>query len=306
MTIPVLLDTDPGIDDCLALLLACASPELEVRQVVTVFGNTTLGRTTRNAAEILRRAGSALRPGPGSDRPLARSLVTAEDTHGPSGLGHAAVPPEKPVSSDPLALYQALVAQQEPVVLVTLGPLTNLAHALRADAELVRRRVRRHLAMAGNLDAPGNTTAVSEFNAWCDPEAADLVARGGLSTEWVGLDVTRRLVLEAEAVERLDRDEHQRWLRDTLRFYVEFHREHEGLDGCVVNDPIPIAALLEPGLLTLEEVPLRVSLEEGERRGQTARMPGAPLARFATQVRADRVRRLLDERVLSPARPLGS
>lgn len=297
LPLPVIIDSDPGIDDCLALLLALASPELEVRAVTTVYGNTTLANATRNAAEILARGGSALRPEPGADRPLARPLVTAAETHGASGLGGAPLPPAPAVEARPGALLHALERQGGPVVLLTLGPLTNLAVALATAPDLVRSRVSRHLAMAGNLSAAGNTTPVSEFNAWCDPEAAARVHAAGLPTEWVGLDVTRKMVLTTQEVESLGGAGRRGWLRDALRQYVAFHREYEGLDGCVVNDPLLVAELVRPGTLTTTEVPMDIVLADGDERGRTAVRAGAAPARFATAADAAGALRLLRERV---------
>jgi len=297
VTTELIIDTDPGIDDCLALLLALASPELHVHAIVSVYGNTTLEHATRNAREIVRRAGSQVRVVAGASAPLARPLVTAAETHGESGLGHAELPPAEPVDPNPEALLEVMARLDEPVTLVTLGPLTNLAVALAADPVLVRTRIRRHLAMAGNLAARGNTTPHGEFNVWCDPEAADRVLRAHLGTQWVGLDVTRQLTLMAEDVEGIKKTERDRWLRNALQYYVEFHRDFESLDGCVINDPLVIAQLLSPGTLTFKEVTVRVHLGEGDERGRiVAEDDGTPTA-FATGVRPERAIELLRARV---------
>src|SRR5207244_5354114 len=131
----------------------------------------------------------------------------------------------------------------------TLGPVTSLALALRRDAGLVRAKVARHIAMIGNVAARGNTTRYAEFNAWCDPEALDEVLRAGLPTEMVGLDVTRQMVLVPNELTRLTHSgaPQAQWLHDALRFYIEFHKREEGLDGCIVNDVLPIAALGDIG-----------------------------------------------------------
>ncbi len=300
MTTPLIIDTDPGIDDCLALFLALNSSELDIKAIVTVFGNTSLENATRNAHEIVRRAGASVRIIPGAAAPLSRALVTAHDTHGESGLGYAAVPPAKKVEPNSEALLALLAHLEEPITLVTLGPLTNLAVALARDPTLVRTRIRRHLAMAGNLAARGNTTTHSEFNAWCDPEAADQVLRAHLGTQWVGLDVTRQLFLGADDVEALEETEHDKWLRDALRFYVEFHRDFEELEGCVVNDPLVIAHLLKPGTLVFEEVAVAVDLGDGDDRGRTAAVPDGIPTTFATSVRPEFAIDLLRARVFSP------
>lgn len=267
--LPVIIDTDPGIDDALALLLALASPELDVRAVVTVYGNTTLSHATRNAQAIARWTDREVPVRAGADRPLMRPLEVAAETHGPSGLGEAVVPDAEPVQAEPLALAEALAGQTEPVTLVTLGPLTNLAHALAGDAALVRARVTSHIAMAGSLGARGTATPLSEFNVWCDPEAAQLVLDAGLPSRWVGLDVTRRLMMTAEDVEALHETPRRRWLRAALRQYVRFHRAYEGLDGCIVNDPLVIAELLRPGTVRFEPAQVRVDARDGPQRGRT-------------------------------------
>jgi len=300
--IPVVIDTDPGIDDCLALLLALASPELDVRGIVVSYGNTTLEHAYRNAVEILRRAGARVPLGVGARRPLRRPLAVALETHGESGLGYAVLPPAGTVLDFATSLERLLETQPEPVTLLTLGPVSGLAKALRRDAALVRAKVGRHVAMIGNLEAPGNTTPYSEFNAWCDPEALDRVLRAELPTELIGLDVTRQIVLTAAEITALAAaGPAARWLHDALRFYLEFHRQYEGLEGCVVNDVLPIAALIDPAVLTLAPLRVGVRLTDGDERGRTVVDAEGSRVRVATAVRPEPVRELLFERVLRPA-----
>lgn len=300
--VPVVIDTDPGIDDCLALLLAFASPEIDVRGVSVIYGNTVIEHAHRNALEIARRAGRRVPVGVSARRPLRRPLAVALETHGESGLGYAAVPRAGTVLDFAKPLDRLLADQPGPVTLVTLGPLTGLARVLRREPDLVRARVARHIAMAGCLDAPGNTTPWSEFNAWCDPEALDRVLRAELPTELVGLDVTRRIVVTASEVDALaDAGPEARWLHDALRCYVEFHRQYEQLDGCVVNDVLPIAALIDPAVLTWAPLRVAVGLVDGDDRGRTVVDPEGPRVRVATAVRPELVRELLFARVLSPA-----
>ena len=297
---PVIIDTDPGIDDTLALLLALHSPELDVRGIAVSYGNTVVEHAYRNCVEILRRSGRRLPLAVSARRPLKRPLAPAVETHGPSGLGDAAVPPAGVILDFVKPLHRLLAEQEGPVTLVTLGPVTGLALALRHDAALVRAKVERHIAMIGNLDSAGNTTRYAEFNAWCDPEATAEVLQAELPTELVGLDVTRQLVLTGVAIERLARsdDELMAWLHAALRVYVAFHRQHEKLDGCVINDALPIAELVLPGTLGFEPVRLTVDLEDGEQRGRTRRDPAGARARMATAVHIDAAYRLLVERVL--------
>jgi purine nucleosidase len=283
----------------LALLLALGSPELDVRGISVSYGNTLVENAFRNAVAILRRAGKRTTLGVGARRPLKRPLEVAAETHGESGLGYAELPPAGVILDFVKSLDRLLVEQPQPVTLVTLGPVTSLALVLRQDPELVRAKVARHIAMIGNVAAQGNTTRYAEFNAWCDPEALDIVLRAELPTEMVGLDVTRQLVLTPSEVTRLAHAgaPQARWIQDALRFYIEFHKRHEGLDGCIVNDVLPIAELVKPGALTFEEERLVVDLEEGEHRGHTRVDPGGARVKVATRVDVALVRPLLSERV---------
>jgi inosine-uridine nucleoside N-ribohydrolase len=298
--LPVIIDTDPGIDDCLALQLALASPELDVRGLSISYGNTVVENAHRNAVEILRRAGRRVPLAVGARRPLKRQLAVALETHGASGLGYAEVPPAGVILDFVKPLVRLLAAQEGPVTLVTLGPVTSLALALRTEPDLVRAKVVRHIAMIGNLEAQGNTTPHSEFNAWCDPEALQTVLAAEIPTELVGLDVTRRLVLRGSEIERLGQsdDEPARWLHDALRFYLEFHRRYESLNGIVANDVLAIAPLIRPELVTFRELRIRVDLDSGDNRGRTRVDPEGARARVATDVHPQLVRELLFERVL--------
>jgi inosine-uridine nucleoside N-ribohydrolase len=298
---PVIIDTDPGIDDCLALLLALNSPELDVRAISVSYGNAIIENAYRNCVEILRRAKHRGRVtlGIGARRPLKRQLQVADDTHGPSGLGYADVPPAGVILDYVRPLERLLAAQPDPVTLVTLGPVTSLALVLRANPGLVRDKVSRHVAMIGNIEAAGNQTRFSEFNAWCDPEALATVLAAEIPTEMIGLDVTRKLVIKGTEVERLA--PHSPWLHDALRFYVEFHKQQEGLDGAVINDVLAIAYLLQPEVLTFSDLRLMVDLDDGQSRGRTKLNPKGSFARVAMEVHPPPVRRLLFERVLAGA-----
>jgi inosine-uridine nucleoside N-ribohydrolase len=298
--LPVIIDTDPGIDDCLALQLALASPELDVRGLSISYGNTVVENAHRNAVEILRRSGKRVPLGVGARRPLKRQLAVALETHGASGLGYAELPPAGVILDFVKPLDRLLAAQPEPVTLVTLGPVTGLALALRAEPDLVRAKVARHIAMIGNLEAQGNTTPYSEFNAWCDPEALQIVLAAEIPTEVVGLDVTRRLVLRGSEIERLGQtdDENARWLSDALRFYLEFHRRYDNLNGIVANDVLAIALLIQPELVTFRDLRIKVDLEPGDNRGRTRVDPEGARARVATDVHPQLVREMWFARVL--------
>jgi len=299
MTTTFVIDTDPGIDDALALLLAARASAARLVAVTVTYGNTTLDRAARNARLVLDRATCDTPVFAGCDRPLRRPLITAKETHGIEGLGdHNDLPPPVLAPPSARALLDALARTEGPVTLITLGPLTNLALALREDPAFVRQRVVRHVMMGGNVAEAGNTGPFSEFNVWCDPEAADEVLRAKLGTEMVGLDVTRRLVLPAAAVAKLARhaDPDARWLGCLLGFYVRFHEENEGLHGAVINDPLAVALALAPAWGRVERHVLAVNLGDGDDRGRTALGgPGDPVVSAYREVDIGPVHDLLLE-----------
>jgi len=296
--IPVVLDTDAGIDDAVALALAAKSPELAVLAVTTTYGNTRLAAATRNARFVLRLAGRPDIPVfPGADAPLTRPLTTAPEIHGTEGVGDAPVPPAQQTEAIPdrRCLLNVLAAAERPVTLVTLGPLTNLALALSAEKDLVRTQVARHLGVFGSLRERGAATRWADFNAWCDPDAAHLVLRAGLDTVLVGLDVTRLVVLSATEIERLPSSPEPlvHWLGQTLRYYSESLRREARPSGCVVNDVLPVVELVAPGTLRCSRFALDIDLGDGEDRGRTYESPGGVPTMVATGIDVDRARRLL-------------
>jgi inosine-uridine nucleoside N-ribohydrolase len=253
----IVIDTDPGIDDVVALALAARSPELDLVAVTTTYGNAGLADTTRNARHVLALAGRPDVPVlPGADRPLVRPPPGPSQKHGDRGVGYAEVErADGPaVVGSPTALLDALLPcpPDRSTVLLTLGPLTNLAQALQRDPEAIRARVRRHLTI---LEPPNRSTAQPpvppDFNSATDPEAVDAVMAAGLPTEVVPPHVTRRLLVPAEAVERLAGagDGLVRWLTDALRWYLEVHHRLHGIRGCWIHDVVAVAEAVRPGML---------------------------------------------------------
>jgi len=270
-----MIDTDPGIDDALAIALAVRSPELQVLALTTTYGNGEVGATTRNARHLLERLGAGQIPVyPGAARPLVRAPAVATDTHGDEGLGYAAIPTRSKAAEAveaPDAILRLLEGASEPVTVVALGPLTNLALALALDRQLCLRSIREIVWMGGSAGAPGNTTPVSEFNAWCDPEAARAVLDCTIPVRMVGLDATRCVFMDAALVDRLGAhpDPEIRWWADMWRFYVEFHRRSERLEGCIMNDPLAVGLLVRPELGRWAPMYVEVDCGWGLTRGQT-------------------------------------
>ena len=287
MTTPLILDVDTGIDDALALLYACASPEAELVAVTCLSGNATAADTQRNSRAVLEAAGRAgVEVAVGRAIPLLRPLEITPETHGPRGLGFADPPePSMPVSARfaPQLIVDEARRRPGELTLVTLGPLTNLAIAVLMEPALPR-LLGRWIAMGGAFRVPGNTTPVAEWNVHCDPEAAR-IALGAWQAAvdadpttpramLVGLDVTERAKLLppdlAALVARGGGDGPIVTLvRDALRFYFDFHERYDGFRGAFVHDPFVIAAALDPGLVRTEPASVDVDASGGPGDGQT-------------------------------------
>jgi pyrimidine-specific ribonucleoside hydrolase len=274
MPVPLVIDTDPGIDDALALLLALASPEVDLRLVTTVHGNVELGQTTDNALRVLHLAGR-------SDVPVAAGAVTslvhaqperAGHVHGEAGLGGVALP-ASPASADPrhavVALADLLLASPEPVTIAAIGPLTNIALLLGVFPEAAA-RVGRLVVMGGSAARGGNVTAAAEFNIWADAEAAQRVLGAGLPTVMVGLDVTLPTVLTANGIDRFRAAGPIGATAATiLREYLDNQRATTGETGVVVHDALALTEAIEPGTLGTVRRDVVVDTGLGAGRGQT-------------------------------------
>jgi len=265
---PVILDCDPGHDDAIALMLAVASPELELLGVTTVSGNQTLPKTTANALRVLELVGRTEVPvHAGADRPLVREQHVAAEVHGESGLDGPDLPPPRTEPQPGHAvdwLAEQILAREGKLTLVPTGPLTNVALllALHPDA-----RPERVVLMGGSI-GEGNTTPAAEFNIWADPEAARRVFESGLDVTMLGLDVTHRALTADEHRERLrGAGNVGRVVAELLDFYGRFHRRrYPDLPGVPVHDPLCIAHLIRPGLV--ETRPARIDVDCGWEQGR--------------------------------------
>ncbi len=266
MSIPILLDCDPGHDDAIALLLALASPEVELLGVTTVAGNQTLDKTTANAIRVLELAGRGEVPvAAGADRPLVRDRHVAANVHGESGLDGPDLPPPKGAPVDAHAI-DFLAEHLAGATLVATGPLTNVALLLARYPEARPER----LVLMGGAIAEGNVTPAAEFNIWADPEAAARVFASGLDVTMVGLDVTHRaLVTRAHAEQLRGAGRIGRFVAELLDFYGVFHREVYRFDGSPVHDAVALAQVIRPDLLELEQLNVRVDCESELCRGRT-------------------------------------
>ena len=247
---PILLDCDPGHDDAIALLLALASPELELVGVTTVSGNQTLEKTTANALRVLEFVGRGDIPvAAGADRPLVRERYVAAYVHGETGLDGPDLPPAQGLPVDAHAVeFIAEHLRERPLTLVPTGPLTNIGLLLARHPHLVP-QIERIVLMGGAI-AEGNVTPAAEFNIWADPEAAHRVFTSGIDVTMIGLDVTHRALLTPEHAERLHRSGRVGGLvADLLGFYHRFHAETYGFPGSPVHDAVTVAHVIREDLV---------------------------------------------------------
>jgi inosine-uridine nucleoside N-ribohydrolase len=256
---PIVIDCDPGHDDAIAILLALASPEVELRGLTTVAGNQTLDKTTRNALKVLELVDRTDIPvAAGADRPLVRELRTAANVHGESGLDGPDLPEPvtRPVDG---AAADVLADWLEPgVVLVPTGPLTNVAQLLERHPD-VRDRLERIVWMGGAI-AEGNVTPAAEFNAFVDPEAAAAVFDSGIPVTMIGLDVTHKALFDAGHAERLrGTGAAGRAVAELADFFLEFHRQRYRFDGAPIHDAMAVAHVIDPTLV--ETLQCNVAIE---------------------------------------------
>jgi len=249
VTVPILIDCDPGHDDAIAILLALASPELELVGISTVAGNQTLDKTTRNALKVLELAGRTEIPvAAGADRPLRRELRTAAHVHGETGLDGANLPDPTTRAVD-LDGADFLADMIEPgVVLVPTGPLTNVALMLARHPEVARRLER--IVWMGGAIAEGNVTPAAEFNSFVDPEAAAAVFRSGIDLTMIGLDVTHRALFTRQHAERVrGAGRIGRFVAELSDFFQRFHEERYGFEGSPIHDALAVAQVADPTLV---------------------------------------------------------
>ena len=300
MTIPILLDCDPGHDDAIALLLALASPELDLLGVTTVHGNQTLDKTTENALRVLELVGRADVPlARGADRPLIREPHVAAHVHGETGLDG----PELPAATaEPVGQHAVEFIADRIVpgtVLVATGPLTNIALYL---AEHGAENVERIVLMGGAI-AEGNMTPAAEFNIWADPEAAQRVFHAGVPVTMIGLDVTHKALLTPALAERFRAAGRVgTFVAELVAFFKQYHARTYGWDGAPIHDAVALAEAFRPDLVRTEHLNVEIETESELCRGRTVvdlwkRTERAANADVGVDIDADAFFELLLERI---------
>jgi purine nucleosidase len=308
VTLPIIIDTDPGQDDAVAILLALASPEFEVLGITAVAGNVPLALTEKNARKICELAGkSETKVYAGAIRPMLRTLVTAEHVHGRTGLDGPDLPEPKMKLQKQHAvdyLVETLVARADnEVTLCTLGPLTNIGLALVREPRIAM-KIKQIVAMGGGFFEGGNVTVAAEFNIYVDPQAARLVFESGIPITLIPLDCTHQALTTKARVEQFRKMKNKSGpaTAELLDFFERFDEQKYGTDGGPLHDPCVIAWLLKPELFSSRHVNVAIECESELTMGMTVvdwwgvsgRKPNATVCRA---INADGFFDLLIERI---------
>lgn len=258
MALPIILDCDPGHDDAIAIVLALASPELDVKAITSSAGNQTPEKTLRNVLRMLTLLQRQDIPVAGGARkPLMRELIIADNVHGESGLDGPALPepdfaPQSVTAVELMA--KTLRESPQPVTIVATGPQTNVALLLNSHPELHDKIAR--IVMMGGAMVLGNWQPAAEFNIYVDPEAAEIVFQSGIPVVMAGLDVTHRAQIHGLDIERFRQlgNPVATIVAELLDFFMEYHKDAKwGFTGAPLHDPCTIAWLLKPQLFTSVE-----------------------------------------------------
>ena len=271
----IIIDTDPGVDDALTFLLALASPEIKLEALTTVQGNVTLPKATRNALSVLEMANASHIPvAQGCSLPLVKAPhKSGEAVHGSSGMGQANLPEprSKIVESHAIDyLIERFLAEPGQISLFAIGPLTNVALAIRKEPRIVH-AIKELVIMGGAIRSGGNVSPLAEFNIHEDPHAAHVVFHAGIPITLIPLDATYKCLFTSADVERLNRIDSPiaKFVRDATADYMAFYKLYEGFDGCALHDPLTLAAIIAPELLSLEEHYVDVDISGGVSTGKT-------------------------------------
>ncbi|TDQ42842.1 nucleoside hydrolase [Aureibacillus halotolerans] len=297
MKTKLIIDVDTGIDDAIALALACRSNQLDILGVTTVSGNVSLDMATENTVNVLSLLGVEIPVIPGANQPMARPPVHEHHVHGDNGLGGARLPAsEKPLVDATVQadewIAQSVQAHEGDITILLTGPMTNLAMALDRDPKLPE-KVSSLVFMGGSAFDYGNITPVAEFNIFADPEAAKKVLNAGFpSVTMVGLDVTRKALLTPGHLNSLPESPLTAFLKDATAHYMMRYEERNGIKACAMHDPLAVGAVLWPELLGT--VPYYVDVETNSDLcdGQTVvdvqqRLRKQPNVNVATTVQSD-------------------
>ncbi len=268
----IILDCDPGHDDAVAILLAGASRKIDLLGITVVSGNQTLDKTVTNALEVCEVAGLNVPVYGGCPQPMVRKKKEAGDIHGKSGMdGPEFIPlsrgPEKKHAVQ--FIVDTLMHSEGDITMVTTGPMTNLAMAMRMEPRIVE-KIKQIVLMGGSYQN-GNVTPAAEFNIISDAEAAYVCFNSGCPITMVGLDVTRKALCYPEIVERMEKigNKASTFFADLMKFFCKTQKEVFGWEGGPLHDPITIAYLIDPGVLTVKPMNVGIDISLGPSYGRT-------------------------------------
>jgi purine nucleosidase len=270
----IIIDTDPGVDDALTFLLALASPEIRLEALTITQGNVTVEKGTRNALSVLELLNAEHIPvAQGTSLPMVGPLLASDLVHGGSGLGDAKLPEPKtkPVSQHAIDyLIERFMAEPGEINLFAIGPLTNIALAIRKEPRIVE-SVKEMVIMGGAIREGGNITPQAEFNIYADPHAAHVVFHSGIPITLIPLDVTHKCMLYLEQIQKLHQHNSpiSQFVFDATATYINFTEKKTGVGGCALHDPLTLATIIAPELLTLEEHYVDVDISTGPSIGST-------------------------------------
>lgn len=271
----IIFDTDPGVDDAMAIQFCLNSPEIEILGLTTVFGNVDLEKTTLNAFRLLEIAERTDIPvAKGAKQPLVRPFKGGVPfVHGDDGQGNTNRAAGKLVIHN-LSAHDFMAEQvskyPNEVTLVAVGPLTNLALFIQKHADLVP-LVKEAIIMGGNAFCPGNASPAAEANILNDPEAADIVFGASWEVSMIGLDVTHKVLMSSHQLSEIAKrsSELNKFVAEATVFYLEFYRKHNKIDGIFVHDSSAVAFLLNRSLFTVKRYPVRVETTTSISLGKT-------------------------------------
>jgi inosine-uridine nucleoside N-ribohydrolase len=303
----ILHDCDPGHDDMIAIMVACATAEAKLVGVTTVAGNQTGEKTSLNARKVLTMIGRTDVPlARGADKPLFRDLETAPFIHGDSGLDGVTLPEPR---VEPMAMSavdfiaKLLTESREKVTLVPTGPLTNIALLLMKEPAL-KSKIER-IVLMGGAARDSNITPGAEFNIYVDPEAAHVVFSSGLPITQVSLDVSNKTLLTFEDIDRITKmnGKISRFVGPLLRFFADMNKKAFGIEGAPVHDALAMAVAIDPTVATTRHVNVMVETRGDYTRGQTVvdlygvsrRQPNVD---FTVKVDVDKVRKIMIDTII--------
>jgi len=294
----IVLDTDPGVDDALAIIYALNHPDLQVHAITTVCGNIGVDQATINTQIVLSLLDCVVPLAMGQNQPIYYPLQTAPHVHGLDGLGNVSVQfeslEEQVVKKSAVELILDFMAKfPDQLRLVCIGPLTNIAQAILANSPLMR-RTKEIILMGGTFEQRGNVTTSAEFNIYVDPHAAQIVLESGIPITILPLDLTHQVILSADLLHQATQCSNAPWRDFTWSITqpcMRFHQHQEGFHGMYLHDPLAVGYLLRPDLFKTVPAEVRVETSSSSTRGMTVanlhQQPMTPNAQICVAVKVE-------------------